>query len=83
TLQQLGKTAFGFRTNFFLNASPDLTGGKVIDVKIDGVAIPATDNRGAAIWTYDSVANSVNFEPSYVPEPGQTMTITYYVACYP
>ncbi|MEN9796471.1 MAG: hypothetical protein RL653_167 [Pseudomonadota bacterium] len=83
TLQQLGKTAFGFRTNFFLNATPNLAGGNVIEVQIDGITIPATDNRGAAIWTYDSVANSVNFEPSYVPEPGQTMTITYHVACYP
>lgn len=82
TLQQLGKTAFGFRTTFFLNATPDLTGGKVIDVKIDGVSIPSTDSRGATVWSYDSVTNAVNFEPSYVPEPGQTMTVTYFVTCY-
>ena len=40
TLEQLGKTAFGFRTNFFLNLGPDLTGGKgPIEVKIDGTSM--------------------------------------------
>ncbi|MFZ5469333.1 MAG: choice-of-anchor D domain-containing protein [Myxococcota bacterium] len=82
SLEQLGKTAFGFRTNFFLNAVPDLTGGKVIVVKINGVDMPQVDSRGQAVWTYDSVANSVNFEPMFVPEPGDTLTITYYVSCY-
>jgi hypothetical protein len=81
-LENLGKTAFGFRTNFFLTSAPDLTKGP-IDVKIDGTVVPNTDSRGATIWTFDSVGNSVNFEPMYVPEPGQTLTITYHVTCYP
>ncbi|MHB8872721.1 MAG: Ig-like domain-containing protein [Myxococcaceae bacterium] len=82
SLEQLGKTAFGFRTNFFLNGTPDLTGGKAIEVKIDGITLPNVDVRGSTVWTYDAVANSVNFEPMFVPEPGQTMTITYYVTCF-
>ncbi|MBI3183514.1 MAG: hypothetical protein HYZ28_15360, partial [Myxococcales bacterium] len=50
--------------------------------KIDGQTVPATDSRGATVWTYDPVSNSVNFEPMFVPEPGQTLTITYYVTCF-
>lgn len=82
-LEALGKTAFGFRTNFFLAGNPELTGGKTITVEIDGVSQPATDPRGGTVWSYDPVANSVNFEPMFVPEPGQTLTITYFVTCFP
>ena len=82
TLEELGKTGLGFRTNFFLTSVPDLTKGPV-EVAIDGVVVPAVDERGATVWVYDSVGNSVNFEPMYVPEPGQTLTITYHVTCYP
>ena len=74
TLENIGKNAFGFRTNFFLNGTPDLTGGKTITVKIDGNVLPNVDSRGSTVWTYDSVANSVNFEPMFVPEPGQVFT---------
>ena len=42
-----------------------------------------TDAAGATVWTYDPVGNSLNFEPAYVPGPGQTITITYTVACFP
>jgi hypothetical protein len=82
TLEELGKTGLGFRTNFFLTSVPDLTKGPII-VAINGVPVPAVDDRGATVWTFDSVGNSVNFEPMYVPEPGQTLTITYHVTCYP
>src|SRR6185312_6252101 len=61
TLEKLGQTAFGFRTNFFLTSVPDLTGGGQIQVVIDNQPVPNVDPRGATIWTYDSVANSVNF----------------------
>ncbi|MBI3184903.1 MAG: choice-of-anchor D domain-containing protein [Myxococcales bacterium] len=81
TLERLGTIASGFRTNFFLKATPDLTGGKTIRVAIDGVPISSVDARGSTVWAYDPVANSVNFEPLFVPEPGRTIGITYYVAC--
>jgi hypothetical protein len=80
-LEQVGKNAFGYRTNFFMIATPDTT--KPIVVKIDGVTLANIDSRGATVWTYDPVGNSVNFEPLYVPEPGKTLTITYYVQCIP
>ncbi|HYX92682.1 MAG TPA: hypothetical protein VE782_14055, partial [Myxococcaceae bacterium] len=80
-LENLGKSAFGFRTRFFLTSQPDLTKGP-IEVRIDNQPVPATDVRGA-IWAYDAAANSVNFTPFYVPGPGQSLTITYHVTCYP
>ncbi len=83
TLEQLSKIAFGYRTNFFLSSLPDLTGGKEPQVSVNGVVLTKTDPRGATVWTYDPVANSVNFEPLYVPEPGQTLNITYQAVCVP
>ncbi len=80
TLQQLGKTAFGFRTDFFLNATPDLTGGKGITVRIDGRDV-APSNGSATVWTYDPVANAVRFTPAAAPRPGQLLEIVYQVAC--
>jgi hypothetical protein len=82
SLEQIGKNAFGYRTNFFLTARPDLM-GVPIEVKVDGQHLDPNDTSGAKVWTYDSAANSVNFEPLFVPEPGKTLTITYQVACLP
>lgn len=81
-LENIGKNAFGFRTNFYLTARPDLT-AQPIDVQVDGLPLAATDGRGAVVWTYDPTNNSINFEPLYVPEPGKTLTVTYRVACIP
>ena len=87
TLENLGKTAFGFRTNFFLTAEPDLTGGNMIVITIDHghgagpVTLAPVDSRGAPVWSYDSVSNSVVFQPLFVAAPGDVMTVTYHVAC--
>jgi hypothetical protein len=78
-LENIGKGAFGFRTTFFLNGTPQA--GNMVDVAIDGMALPPTDARGARVWRYDSAINAVVFEPLYVPEPGKTLTISYRVAC--
>ncbi|MBL8917802.1 MAG: hypothetical protein JNJ54_03000 [Myxococcaceae bacterium] len=80
-LENVGKNAFGFRTNFYLTGTPDLLGGNVITVEIDGVNLPENDARGARVWRYDSATNAIIFEPLYVPEPGRTMTVHYKVAC--
>jgi hypothetical protein len=82
-LENIGKNAFGFRTNFYLTARPDLASMRGIEVSIDGVPLPPTDSRGAKVWEYDATNNSINFEPLYVPEPGKTLTVTYQVACIP
>ncbi len=83
SLEQIGKNAFGYRTNFFLNASPDLSGGKTLVVKLDGQQLAEVDALGSLVWRYDPINNSVNFEPLFVPEPGKTLTLTYFVACLP
>lgn len=73
TLQQLGQTAFGARTQFFLTNQP--AAGQPLDVKINGMSLPA----GA--WSYDSASNSINFTATSRPQAGQTLTITYPVTC--
>jgi len=86
SLENIGKVAFGYRTNFYLTAEPDLSAGPVI-VKIDhgdgagAVVLDQVDSRGAPVWRFDSVSNSVIFEPLFVPAPGDVMTVTYNVAC--
>jgi hypothetical protein len=105
-LQNIGKSAFGFRTNFYLTAHPDpAPTAQPIEVGIDAApcgmglpacatgqtcstytsrcVLPAVDSRGAPVWTYDTLANSVNFEPLYVPTPGTTLTVSYQVQCLP
>ncbi|MEW5737438.1 MAG: hypothetical protein AB1938_00845 [Myxococcota bacterium] len=41
-LENIGKNAFGFRTNFYLTARPDLTAMRGIEVGIDSVPCPMT-----------------------------------------
>jgi len=82
-LERIGKVAFGYRTDFYLNAEPDLSGGHVIVVHIDGVMVPAVATNGATVWTFDPLSNAVVFEPVFAPEPGDTLTMTYSVACIP
>ncbi len=90
-LENIGKNAFGFRTNFYLTSRPDgsadidpiTPGTQSVIVAIDGTTLPSFDVRGAKVWEYDATNNSVNFEPLYVPEPGKTLTVTYRVACIP
>ncbi|MDP1823720.1 MAG: hypothetical protein Q8L48_10770 [Archangium sp.] len=85
-LENIGKNAFGYRTNFFLTSRPDLAAPTGIQVSIDGMPIPAIDpdpNLMSRIWEYDATNNSINFEPLYVPEPGKTLTVTYQTACIP
>lgn len=75
-LQGLGKTAFGFRTQFFLNNTPDQTSGKLLEVKINDVIVPGTS------WVYDSTTNSIKFNPTTAPSPGQTLTVRYDTQCF-
>ncbi|MDP3158235.1 MAG: VWA domain-containing protein [Archangium sp.] len=75
TLQNLGRTAFGYRTQFFLNNSPDLAAQPLV-VKINGVAVPGTG------WTYDSASNSVIFTATTTPGAGETLTVEYATVCF-
>ena len=70
-------------SSFLLSNIPDLTGGKTIAVKLNGVAVPPILSGGATVWTYDSSANRLIFEPGYTPAPGDAVTATYFVGCIP
>jgi hypothetical protein len=74
-LQNLGKTAFGYRTSFYLSAEPDLTMGQMLSVQINGQPAPAGS------WTYNATTLSIDFDPMQTPRPGQTLTVTYFRAC--
>jgi hypothetical protein len=77
-LQNLGRTAFGYRTQFYLNSTPDQTGGHTIEVKVNGVAIPS----GATTWSYDPASNTIKFLPTATPGPGQKLEVGYTTACF-
>ncbi len=82
TLQNIGKTAFGFRRAFRLTAVPDLTAGKMITVRVDNVVVPPTMSS-STLWAYDATQNAVVFDPLAVPGPGKTLTVTYAAPCLP
>jgi hypothetical protein len=74
-LQDLGKTAFGYRTVFYLSSEPDFSGGRMLEVKIDGVVVPPAN------YTYNAPTLSVEFTPMTTPGAGKTLTVSYYRAC--
>jgi hypothetical protein len=76
-LQNLGRTAFGFRTQFYLNNAPDQSMGQIV-VKVNGVVIPPGPNT----WTFDAATNSVKFSPAATPPPGVPLDIQYTQACF-
>jgi hypothetical protein len=81
TLEEVGKTAFGFRTRFDLNAVPSTPSSSGISVSIDGVNVPTTASNGSNVWSYDPLSNAVVFQPMFAPEPAQTLVIQFQVGC--
>jgi hypothetical protein len=78
TLQNLAVAVFGYKSRFFLTNTP-VTGS--IQVQVDGMVIDERAANGQVRWSYDPVANSVNFTPLAVPEPGSSIVITYRAEC--
>ncbi|MBL8917596.1 MAG: choice-of-anchor D domain-containing protein [Myxococcaceae bacterium] len=76
TLQSLGRTAFGFRTVFYLNNTPDLSMGRTLDVRVNGTSVAAAD------YSYDAAANAVIFTPATAPTAGRQVTVSYFTACF-
>ena len=83
SFESLSNDGWGARTNFYLTATPDLSGGNAIAVVLDGAPLNASGADGGTRWRYDVAANSVDFEPLSLPPPGSTLTISYKVACLP
>jgi hypothetical protein len=90
TLQNLGRTAFGFRTQFYLNNTPDLGTARVV-VKVNGASYPSgctnanddTCGQNCANWCYDAASKSIKFNATTTPQPGVPLEIQYTQACMP
>lgn len=73
-LLHLSYVAAGLEFGFELSEAPLSASPAVVTVTVDGVAIPYSAIDG---WTYDSSTNAVQFHGSAIPEPGQTVLVTY------
>ena len=71
-LRMIGNQAFGLPVQFFLSR-PALESS--ISVRVDG-----SERRSG--WNYDEDSNSVIFEMNQVPQPGQTIEISYEAQCF-
>jgi hypothetical protein len=80
-LERIGKNAFGYRTDVFVQGQPAFERAS-LRVWIDDLAIPSIDpDFSSRIWEWNPVLNAVSFEPLYSPEPGRRVTIRYTPAC--
>ena len=72
-LQEIGNRAFGLPVQFFLSrpAARD-----TIEVEVQSQPRPSG-------WSYDAPSNSVVFEDTTVPQPGQTVRVEYEAQCFP
>ena len=72
-LRDIGTQAFGLPVQFFLSR-PAVRAS--IEVFVDDVAQP----NG---WNFDEPTNSIIFDENSVPQPGQTIRVTYEARCFP
>ena len=81
-LQNLGRTAFGYRTQFYLNNAPDQAMQQVT-VRVNGVAVPGcAQEAGCMTWWYDPASNSIKFNTTATPQPGVPLEIQYIQSCF-
>jgi hypothetical protein len=78
-LEKLGLQAFGYKSAFLLTSTPDIS---TIEVRINGNLVPQSDPE-STYWSYDPLTNIVQFSPQAIPEPGQTLEVSYSVLCGP
>lgn len=71
-----GVTAFGWKTLYYLQGTPDLLRAP-LGVSVEGVELPGST------WEWDGALNAVRLSPILVPTPGQTLRFTYLPACAP
>lgn len=77
TLQNLGQTAFGQRTQFYLQNQP--ANPTSVVVRVNGMVVP-TCPATPTCYTYNSTTNSVTFNTA--PQSGQTLEFQYQQFCY-
>lgn len=76
TMQQIGFNTFTAITQFELERRADQAAGIV--VYVDGVPVNPDELNG---WEYDPATNSIIFNGTSVPEPGQQITVEYVAEC--
>jgi hypothetical protein len=82
TLQNLGRTAFGYRTQFYLNNSPDQAMAAVT-VRVNGMPVMGCPSEsGCTTWWYDAASNSIKFAATATPQPGDPLEIQYVQSCF-
>jgi hypothetical protein len=82
TLQNLGRTAFGYRTQFYLNNAPD-QGMAPVTVRVNGVPVMGCPSEaGCTTWWYDAASNSIKFASMATPQPGDPLEIQYVQSCF-
>jgi hypothetical protein len=89
-MEEVGKVALGFRTQFFLSQVPDLTRGQTVEVLVNGVRACAGTNCSVpqdclvppGVACFDPSSNSVKFNPARVPTVGEVVTAVYDTTCY-
>lgn len=79
SLEALSRNLFGLRTKFFLTNPPESP--DAIVVTLDGYEYPQLGPWGDIRWSYESTDTSILFNPLSAPEAGQTIAVTYPVAC--
>ena len=52
-----------------------------VTVTLDGTPYPATGPHGNPQWSYDATTNAVVFVPLAAPQAGDTVLVSYTVAC--
>ena len=77
TLQNLGRTAFGYRTQFYLGNAPDQAMAQIV-VRVNGMVVPP----GPSTWEYDAASNSIKFNSTATPQPGVPLEIQYVQSCF-
>ena len=77
SLESYSRSGFGSRLWFHLPPSPTVRSAQTLEVSVNGVTLQDVDRRGARVWRYDGATGSIIFEPLYVPEPGQTLRVTW------
>jgi hypothetical protein len=81
-LTRLGNIAFGYRTQFFLNAVPDLTGSHTITVRRNGGLQALSMTCPGSTVCFDARSNSIQFNAAAAPAGGDTVTVTYSNGCF-
>jgi hypothetical protein len=78
TLDLLGNAAASPLRTLYLRAPRDVA--KPMQVKLNGVVLPAFDARGP-LWTYDPLTSALELQPLYAPGVGDTVSVTFSAQC--